>query len=217
MPNFTMRDFSRWPDLSLKKVTVPCGQSGDVTIKKIKISEEEANEINFRQIMQAVQGRYLGNRNVAPGIYTGLFMGGVNQHPMMSDTPAEMLDHVPFVRAASGDVLITGLGIGLVVENLLVKANVRSITVVEKSEHVMALVAPHYTARRSRIPVTIIHSDAYTFEPAHKFDFCWHDIWPTISDENLSEMKKLRAKYKSFCANIQFWAERQCIWMRSMS
>lgn len=203
-------NFSPWPDLALKKVTVPAGKSGDVTIKKFTLTEEKAKTINFYNRLSVAQGRhYMGCRDCAPGTYTGLWMGGVRSAPMMSDTPAEMLDHAPFVRAAHGDILITGLGIGLVIENLLVKANVKSITVVERSEDVIKLVAPHYAKRK--IPVNIVNEDAFQFHTQQKFDYCWHDIWPAIDGDNLSEMRKLKRLYKNFCDNISCWAEYQCI------
>ena len=50
---------------------------------------------------------------------------------MMSDTPMERNTNRDFIRKANGDVIIFGLGLGLVIIPLLKKENVKSILVVE--------------------------------------------------------------------------------------
>ncbi len=199
-----------WPDLALKKVTVPEGKRGNVVIKRFRVTPEGAERYNFHSELDRISGKLMDDRSTAPGWYTGLWMGN-GRHPMMSDTPAEMRDHAGFVRAARGDILVAGLGIGLVVENLISKANVRSITVIERDADVIALAAPHYLARR--MPVSVVHENAFLFRTRQQFDFCWLDIWPDISDLNLLDMVKLRRYYRRFCLNIFCWAEIQCLAM----
>ena len=111
----------------------------------------------------------------------------------MSDTPDEMKDHARFVREATGHVLINGLGIGMVLKNVLAKESVCTVTVNEISEEVIKMVAPHYSCEC----LTINHADAFTWKPAKgiKFDSIWHDIWADKCTDNLPEMTRLHRRY----------------------
>jgi spermidine synthase len=114
-----------------------------------------------------------------------------------SDTPAEMREHLPIVRAARGRVLINGLGLGMVVAACLDKPDVEHVTVVELAPEVIELVADHYLTRYgSRL--TVVQADAFAWEPpadAH-YAAVWHDIWSVVSPENLLPMRQLREKYR---------------------
>jgi hypothetical protein len=113
---------------------------------------------------------------------------------IMSNTWAEIADHLPFIRRATGNVLINGLGLGMCIEAILGNKEVKSITVIEKSEDVIKLVAPTYLTD-SR--VKIIHADAFEYQPPKgvRYNAVWHDIWPSITSENLPEMFILHRKY----------------------
>lgn len=109
--------------------------------------------------------------------------------PIMSDTPSEINEHSEVIEEASGDVLITGLGLGVIVSALLAKPDVRTITVVEIDKDVIALTGPYY-ADEPR--VTIINADALKAaemleDEGQHFDYAWHDIWSYISEGNLSD------------------------------
>lgn len=75
-------------------------------------------------------------------------------------------------------------------------SNVQSITVVELSTDVITLVAPHLDPR-----IKVVHGDAYTWQPPKgiRYSVVWHDIWPTLSSENLEGMTKLHRKYGRRC------------------
>lgn len=109
--------------------------------------------------------------------------------PVMSDTPSEIAEHAEVIEGASGDVVITGLGLGVIVSALLAKPDVRTITVVEIDKDVIALTGPYY-ADEPR--VTIVNMDALKAAEAFEdegqfFDYAWHDIWTFISEGNLSD------------------------------
>jgi len=80
---------------------------------------------------------------------------------VMSDTPAEMRDHRSAVWAAKGSCLLNGLGIGMVLKNILLKPEVTDVTVVEISQDLIDIVAPHYPDSR----VTFVCADALLFKP----------------------------------------------------
>jgi hypothetical protein len=131
-------------------------------------------------------------RTVPPGTYTRLTRNGTL---VMSDTPDEMNDHLPIVNHATGSVLINGLGLGMVLKNILLKKEVIDVTVIELDQDLIDLVGPYYGLVDHR--VTIIRADALTFKPpkGKRYNAVWHDIWDDICTENLEAMKYLHRKY----------------------
>ena len=66
--------------------------------------------------------------------YTFLYKDDVR---IMQDTTKEYTEHQPLWDGATGDVLIGGLGLGLVHQKLIDNPNVTSVTVVEKYQDVI--------------------------------------------------------------------------------
>jgi len=204
---------AKWPALPLQKVTLPQMLGEKWNVVRFEVSEREASFHNLRCAINA--GRTATDRRIRPGVYTGLYAAPARSPeqgtPWMSDTPAEMADHAAFVKRAHGAVLITGLGIGLCVHNLLLKRDVTSITIIELDAELCASIGPHY----ERDPrVRVVHDDAYTWTPARgdHFDFAWHDIWPDICADNIPKMKKLMARFKHSCAKQDAWAYHDCLY-----
>ena len=94
---------------------------------------------------------------------------------VMEDSIFELKTHLGFILEASGNVLITGLGLGCVIRGLLVNPNVKNITCIEKSGDVLKLVQPYMPADR----LEIIQADAleWTKDNQFQFDYAWHDLW----------------------------------------
>jgi hypothetical protein len=94
---------------------------------------------------------------------------------IMEDTPAELSKHLDFVMRATGDVLVTGLGLGCVVRGLLAVDKIQSITVIERDAGVIEHVGSTFHDSR----VEIVHSDAieYVENNERRFDAAWHDLW----------------------------------------
>lgn len=128
---------------------------------------------------------------VETGSYVRLHVDG---ELMMSDTPMEKKTNSMFVSHANGHVLIAGLGLGLIVQAILHKPEVRNITIVEKYQDVIDLVAPTIKSDK----VEIICADIFTHEFSKdvKFDTIYFDIWPSISVYNLDEMTMLHKRYR---------------------
>lgn len=133
---------------------------------------------------------------------------------LMSNTPMEKRTNLEFLMKANGDVLIGGLGLGLIVLPLQEKENVKSITIIEKSQEVIDLVA-------SQLPLTdkvkIICADVYNYIPDIKYDTIYLDIWPEInSDIYYEEMMPLKKKFRKYLVSkdknpnrfIKCWAEK---------
>ena len=182
-------------------IDVPNGISGNWTVEDFEISEEAAQFENMRAAIR-------GGRCVKPGKFKRLMR---NRQCIMSNTPAEISDHVRFIFRAKlgGDILINGLGLGVALKEILKSTDVWTVTVIEKSEDVISLVAPTY---RSDPRVTIIHADAFKWKPpkGKRYDAVWHDIWDNICTDNLSEMTKLHRKYGK-CTDWQdSWCKELC-------
>jgi hypothetical protein len=138
---------------------------------------------------------------------------------IMSNTPAEMRDLLEFRQRATGDVLINGLGLGIAAQIALEKAAVFTVTVIEISEEVIALVAPYITDHRLRV----VHGDALKWTPPRglRWNVVWHDIWDDICADNLNEIAKLHRRYGRRCDWPCSWCRVESerarrIWRRSL-
>jgi hypothetical protein len=106
----------------------------------------------------------------------------------------------PHYELAYGDVLVTGLGFGILALWLCEKSDVKNVTVVEHSSEVIEIFK-----KFNSIPdkLTIINADATTFTTDKKYDGIFLDHYETQHwDWRLRDMK-------DFCARIKhdvFWA-----------
>lgn len=119
----------------------------------------------------------------------------VNGELMMSDTDMEKTSNREFIYYAHGKVLIAGLGIGLVLKNILNKEEVTEVIVIEKYQDVIDLVAPKFDNPKLKI----ICADINEWKPAkgEKFNVIYFDIWPNICEDNLDEIKVLHNRFKN--------------------
>jgi len=177
------------------KVDIPEGTKGSVKIEKFEIQE---SPLYFS----------LRNRRIPVGTYTGLY---INNCIVMSDTPSEYKDHRYFIYHASGNVLIAGLGIGMVLNEVAKKENVTHITVIEKNQDVIDLVWQHYKDKYGD-KIEIFHANIFDWKPLKDayYDFAWYDIWNDICSDNLKEMTKLHRRFGRKVKNQDSWAKALC-------
>ncbi len=196
----TITSTSHWLDQVLPQVDVPEGRSGPWSVERFTVSETQAGNFNCNP--------RVGRRQIRAGTYTRLTQDG---HVVMSDVPAERHDHLGFVREAHGDVLVTGLGLGMVVQACLLKPEVRKVTVVEIDPDVIGLVAPHHEARWGE-RFEVVQADAFTWAPPKglSWDSGWHDVWPDITPENLDGMTRLKRRFARRVPKAGCWAEYEC-------
>lgn len=67
----------------------------------------------------------------------------------MFNTNMEINTHLTAIDVAHGNVLVTGLGLGMFLTAILQKPELKSITVIEQSEEVIQLVAPYFQGKKS--------------------------------------------------------------------
>jgi len=127
-----------------------------------------------------------------------LFLISKSEGVMMSDYPDERITNQKFLENAHGDILIFGLGIGLIVFPLLNEDDVRSITIVELDSELPGLVGPVIKTIDSMGKVTILNGDAFEYADKldKKYDTIYFDIWARITDESYEEMEKLHELYR---------------------
>jgi len=133
------------------------------------------------------------------GEYIRLIVDG---EVMMTDTPMERKSNKEFVNKAHGRVLIAGLGIGLIIYNLLDKirsGEVTEIVVFENNPEVIRIVEPKI---RNILPrdfgFNIVCKDIllYTPEKGDVFDTIYFDIWADICVDNLEQIQYLHRKWR---------------------
>lgn len=95
---------------------------------------------------------------------------------VMEDTPPELRKHLNFVLRARGKVLVTGLGLGCVVRGLLQRSAIERITIVEREQAVLSLVAP-YLPKDERIEIVHAEAGAWLRRRRRTWTCAWHDVW----------------------------------------
>lgn len=183
------------------EIEVPDGKSGDWKVSTFTITEEQSSISKIRD----------GYRFVEPGEYKRLSKSG---ETIMSNTRAEILDHSYFihkVETMGGNVLINGLGLGMCIKGIQHNTNIDQIHVIESSEDVIKLVAPTYENDKR---IKIIHANAFEYKSKFEYSVVWHDIWPNITSDNLTEMTKLHRKYGRKSVWQGSWCKEECKRMR---
>lgn len=172
---------------------IPEGESGDCRVEHFTVDEH-------MQLMASMRGDYLRLEKYAKLIVDGRLM--------MTDTPHEHQTNFTIGCRSFGDVLIAGLGLGMVVAKLNECDKVSSITVVEKSADVIRLVAPYVASEK----LMVIQADIFEFKPQRKYDVIYFDIWPDITTDNLDDMAKLHRRFGRYrnTSNPNSWMDSWC-------
>lgn len=180
-------------------VAVPDGVSGGWKVKTAVVGSDEAAMNNIRHAVR-------GNPEfiVSPGEYKVL-VGPMGV--MMSNTQLEYRTNRKFIAAAHGDILILGLGLGMVLGPLHEKPEVKSITVVELEPDVVNLVLPTYEHLEK---LEVVMGNAFEFQPTQVYDHVFHDIWPDVGPDNLKQMWALEERYQEWALRQWFWSKEIC-------
>ena len=182
------------------KSAVPEGRSRDWVVERIDIPAREYDPSTDPR-PECFKFR--------PGRYTCLRRGHTVFMTDLYDEWWTQREAIEQSCRRGGQVLITGLGLGLVVESIFKTPHcpVQRITVLEYSRDVIKLVGQHL-ASRYRERLAIIHADAFTWEPPRNTNFSviWHDIWPNPHAKNTAvEMGRLAGRFQNCCDWQGFW------------
>lgn len=182
-----------WPDLS--KILEE-GERGEACVEFYEVSKEDEQ---FTRMRAAVTGS--GRCMVASGQYVRLKIGG---YLVMSNTDQEKRENTEAVDRAEGDVLVAGLGLGLMLIPVCLMDRVRSVTAVEISQDVIDLVGPpirrHLEAQGNGAAgkLEIVQGDIFEFKPrrGQRWDIIWFDVWADSCVDNIKGINRLKQKFK---------------------
>lgn len=169
-----------------------------------KLEKFEIKQGNFRAMLDGITS----------GTYIRLTHNG---QCVMSDTDMEKNTNRKFCSKAYGDIIIGGLGIGMIIMAIQDKPEVKSITVIEKNQEVIDMVASQLDFNEK---VNIICADVFEWKPERgvKYDMAYMDIWNWINEDIYKkEMQPLKRKYARFLRSKDInpnrfnecWAEYQ--------
>lgn len=99
---------------------------------------------------------------------------------VISNTPFECETNSEIIKNAHGDILIGGLGIGMILLPIQEKDTINSITVVEFRQEVIDLVAHQLPLNEK---VRIIRGDVFEYVPEQKYHTIYLDIWNVMSKD----------------------------------
>ena len=179
------------------KCIVPEGEKDGWRINTVTVTQKRAEVDNLQMLMNGH-----GYAMVKPGKYKRLI--DPKNQIVMSEAPMERRTCQWIINNAEGYVLINGLGLGIVLAEVLAKPEVREVWTVEREQAVIDLVWPTFTANPK---AKLIHADAMTWRPPKgmRFDVVWHDIWTTMSQDNLDDMKVLHRGYGRIAGKQASW------------
>ena len=116
------------------------------------------------------------------------------QEVVMSDSWMERYTNQAFIQKAKGDVLIAGLGLGMIILAIQGKAEVNSITVIEKDRQLGDLVL-NQLGKYLSSTVEVIYEDIFQYKTEKKFNIIYFDIWNSAG-ENYDQMVTLKKRFK---------------------
>lgn len=140
---------------------------------------------------------------------------------VMSDTPYERRTNEEFMLHAKGNILIAGLGIGLILLPLFERAGVTSITVVEKNEPIIRMILPQlmpYAQKAFGLRFRVIHADIEHWLPpvGTRYQTIYFDIWNNVCGDNWPQMKLLHKRFRKYLAKavdtawMGSWEQEEC-------
>ena len=177
----------------LMKDIIPVGKSGDYAIEHFTISESEAHSAMVRVTYNR---DYLG-RELFSGDFCKLTHG---KTIVMTDTGGERYSNTEIVNKAHGNVLIAGLGLGMILTKILPKPEVKSVTVVEISNDICHLVLPHLAKYMGDFitKLRVDHDDIFRYTPTEKYETVYFDIWNDYSGDTYEQTKILHRRFSKY-------------------
>lgn len=127
----------------------------------------------------------------------------------MTDMPIELVQmHMELARHARGNVLIGGLGLGIVAKMCAQKTSVKKVVVVEREAEVINAVWPHIQPHLKG-KGEIVHADLNEFHvPPKHFSYGLFDTWQGTGEMVwTSEVVPLRRRFAQKIGRILSWQE----------
>ena len=172
------------------------------------------------KVPQYREGRYgqwtLDRRDtpIVRGYFTGFQAASPNYtlrkgHTVwMSLTPMELESQSHHALVAWGHTVVMGLGMGVLLYNILARDEVERVTVVERDRSIVELLhqmaAP--TTWTGWEKVNIVIADALEWSPTEPVDYLTVDIWETLGDSTLRpDMQQIQHHVQA--SQVAFWGQ----------
>ncbi len=140
--------------------------------------------------------------HVTEGALGEEFVLNIDNQCYMTTSAPDLLDHQSILQA-SGDILLTGFGLGLGVLYANANPNVKSATILEQNKDVIEHIAPMVLAKCTNKPINIIECDANTWNPDKQYNFGFIDHAYQRADDFI---------YKLCCTKyVNWWDERKIL------
>lgn len=114
----------------------------------------------------------------------------VNDVLEMSDMPLQVEQYEEFFENYRGDILILGLGMGVLNEHMDYD-KVTSVDVIELYQEVIDI-------NKDYPKTTMKQGDAHTYVPTRMYDVIWIDCWNLLTIENLAPMRAMVKKLRPY-------------------
>jgi spermidine synthase len=123
-----------------------------------------------------------------------------SEQVMMSNHETETITNQKFIDNAKGNVLIFGLGLGLIIFPLLNDEQITKIDIVEIDSDIISYVGDIIKSHDVRNIVRIHKGDSFEYhnELQTTYDTIYFDIWEYVGEKELYEIKDLHKTYTIF-------------------
>ena len=173
-------------------------ESGDWTLEKFQLSEQERKSFVMRQMFRETPTKGYDYHIKSNKDYIRLCRGN---EVWMSDTPMEMGTCMQFMKQAHGNVFVAGLGIGVTLLPVIENPEVKKIVVAEIDQNVIDIwekASANIDTSKVEIHNCNCHEPEKFLKKGEKFDTLWFDIWVSICSDNYPETKELYSKYRKY-------------------
>lgn len=117
---------------------------------------------------------------------------------IMSNSNSMLRIYKPYLDEFNGEVLISGMGLGILILPLLNDDTVTKIDIVEKDLDIINYV---YTNRIENLDISnkinVINDDIFTFTTTNNYDYILLNHWVKPDDITLTEVSSLQSKFTS--------------------
>jgi len=134
------------------------------------------------------------------GAFGDVYVLHIDKLCYMTTYPADILDHRTILEEAYGDILLTGLGLGVGVVFAYHNPKVSSITVIENNSTIIEKIAPMICKNMTRITPNVIEQDANMWVPDRHFDFAYIDHAYSRADSE---------RYQEYCTRVVNWYDER--------
>jgi hypothetical protein len=128
----------------------------------------------------------------------------------MTTHPMELSQMIPALKRARGDVLVGGLGLGVIAHLMAQKPKIRSVTVVERDPNIIRLIKPYIHPK-----VQLVEADLFEFAKnlkANTYQYAFLDIWQKCGEwEWIKTIVPLRRILHDKIIRTDCWQESEML------